>query len=355
MLKIKNPNSFMPNDKTNVVCYGAGKNLQHFLRQYPNITPMIIDSYKVGEEIMVHNKTITIISLNQFICKQISNFILVITCLDFGEIVELLDGYRELDGIDCYIYVFMKEKPTHYDIKQMKGPQIIPKVIHYCWFGGSSLSDKAQKCIESWKKNCPDFEIKRWDESNYDVMKDVYIKQAYQAKKWAFVSDYARIDILYQYGGVYLDTDVELIRPIDDLLSYALYCGFESDDYVSFGLGVGCVPKHNIMKQLFEEYKNAYFLNKDGTFNLKTCPIFQSEVLQNNGFIMNGKYQEKDGVAIFPREFFSPYYALAGLGEITSHTRSIHWFDSSWETDEYKKRKEIRENNIKKITERMLD
>ena len=105
---------------------------------------------------------------------------------------------------------------------------MIPKKIHYCWVGGNSKPPLVKKCIQSWKKYCPDYEIIEWNESNYDISKNIYMKQAYEAKKWAFVTDYMRLDIIYEHGGIYLDTDVELIKNIDDLLSNEAFAGIES-------------------------------------------------------------------------------------------------------------------------------
>ena len=139
--------------------------------------------------------------------------------------------------------------------------------IHYCWFGGGELPDEYKKYIESWRKCCPDYEIIRWDESNYDVTKNRYMRQAYENKKWAFVSDYARVDIIYHQGGIYLDTDVELVKNFDEFLKWDLFCGFESFDYVAWGVGFGAVKEHEILKDVLNEYEKRSFLKEDGSFD----------------------------------------------------------------------------------------
>ena len=138
---------------------------------------------------------------------------------------------------------------------------MIPKIIHYCWFGGESLPESAIKCINSWKKFCPDYEIIRWDESNYDVTKNVYMKEAYEAKKWGFVPDYARLDIVYNYGGIYMDTDVELLKPLDDLLGCNAYMGVEKPGIVALGLGFGAEKGNSVIGDLLEEYNDKRFIN----------------------------------------------------------------------------------------------
>ena len=220
---------------------------------------------------------------------------------------------------------------------------MIPKIIHYCWFGKKPLTEEAKKCIESWKKYCPDFEIIEWNESNYDITKNKYMESAYKEKKWAFVSDYARVDIIYQYGGIYLDTDVELISSIDDLLSVEMFCGWESRDVlldkknipyensVAFGLGFGSVKGHEVLKGILELYENLNFYNEDGTMNLVASPKYQTEVLKNWKLDDSKRtYQELEGVRVYPEDWFCPKSSMTGKITITDNTRSIHHFSMSW-------------------------
>ena len=153
---------------------------------------------------------------------------------------------------------------------------MIPKVIHYCWFGGNPLPEEAKRCIESWKKYCPDYKIIEWNENNYDVNSNEYMKAAYKEKKWAFVSDYARIDVVYKYGGIYMDTDVELVKELDSFLNDRMYCGWEMRDplldklgrsyenSVAFGLGFGAEKGHPALKKILDLYDRISFYNEDG-------------------------------------------------------------------------------------------
>lgn len=220
---------------------------------------------------------------------------------------------------------------------------MIPKVIHYCWFGKNPLTDDAKKCIESWKKYCPDYKIIEWNENNYDITKNKYMQNAYKEKKWAFVSDYARVDVVYQYGGIYLDTDVELIKTIDDLLDVEMFCGWESRDIlldkknisyensVNFGLGYGSVKGHGILKKILDIYDNLNFYNADGTMNLVACPKYQTNALKEWGLDDSKRiYQELEGVRVYPEDWFSPKSAFTGKINVTDNTRSIHHFSMSW-------------------------
>lgn len=148
---------------------------------------------------------------------------------------------------------------------------MIPKKIHYCWFGGNPLPEDVKRYIESWKKYCPDYELIRWDESNYDVHKNTYVELAYQNKKWAFLTDYARLDTIYEHGGIYLDADVELVHGLDDLLQNNCYMGMEQVGTVNTGLGFGAEPKHPFLRENMKPYEEQNFIQEDGTFKPPIC------------------------------------------------------------------------------------
>ena len=230
---------------------------------------------------------------------------------------------------------------------------MIDRVIHYCWFGGNPIGEDLQRCIDSWKKYCPDYQIVRWDESNYDVHKNQYMSDAYKEKKWSFVSDYARLDIIYQHGGIYLDTDVELLKSLDDFLKYEMFCGFESRDdlmdqhgiayeeSVNFGLGYGAEKGHPILKAMLDYYEGLSFYREDGSLNLLACPVYQTEVLRRYGLITNRKFQQIQHCTVFPAEVFSPKSYLTGKISITPETVSIHHFKVSWADEEGRKNLEL--------------
>ncbi len=214
---------------------------------------------------------------------------------------------------------------------------MIPKKIHYCWFGGNPLPELAQKCIASWKKFCPDYEIIEWNETNYDITKNNYMHQAYENKKWAFVSDYARLDIIYTQGGIYLDTDVELIKPIDDLLELDAFAGVEQhSEHVALGLGFGAVQGHSTILALRDYYNKLYFVN-NGELNLTPAPKIHSVVLQSMGYRFSKQITNTCGMTIFPSEYLCPINYSTNELTITEKTYSIHHYTASWydETQRY--------------------
>lgn len=225
---------------------------------------------------------------------------------------------------------------------------MIPKVIHYCWFGGNPLPDISKKCMDSWKLYCPDFEIKCWDESNCNLSINNFVKQAAENKKWAFVSDYFRLKIIEEYGGIYLDIDVELLKPIDDLLEFDGYMGFELSDkhYIASGLGFGAIPNNPIIKKMKENYENISFIKADGTFDMKPCPKRDTEILANLGLKQNNKTQMLGNFAFFSSDYFSPL-GFTGEQFFSDNTYSIHHFNGSWLDDS-----QIAMLNLRKMTKK---
>lgn len=212
----------------------------------------------------------------------------------------------------------------------------IPKKIHYCWFGGKPLPDFAVKCIDSWRKFFPDYEIIEWNESNYDVRKIPYISQAYEAKKYAFVSDYARFDILYQFGGIYFDTDVEVIKDMSPILKKGAFAGIESAGSLAAGLGISSPAATSIFKEILDSYNNESFFNTDGTYNLKTVVDRVSDIFRLHGFTDAVAIQKIQNIYIYPMEYFCPKDIRTLELHVTNNTYTIHHYDASW-MDEWKK------------------
>ncbi len=223
----------------------------------------------------------------------------------------------------------------------------IPKIIHYCWFGGNPLPELAQKCISSWRKFFPDYEIKEWNEQNYDVNKILYTKQAYEAKKYAFVSDYARFDILYQYGGLYFDTDVEVIKPMDEILKRGAFAGVERAGSLNAGLGLASPAASPIYKEILDSYEESSFLTEDGSQNLTTVVTRVSDIFKNHGLKDIDKIQTVAGVTVYPADYFCPKDYITGKLNITQNTHTIHWYDGSWCSAAQRKYDSFRTNAYK--------
>lgn len=210
------------------------------------------------------------------------------------------------------------------------------RTINYCWFGRNELDENVQRCIQSWREYLPEYEIVEWNEDSYDVNANRYIREAYSMKKWAFVSDYARLDILYRYGGLYFDTDVELIRPIYDIIEAGPFVGCQKREVqeVNPGLGMGVIPGMSIVKEFLDYYSECCFINPNGTLNQKTIVDVVSGVLKRKGFVSDETIQEIAGLYIYPHEYFCPMNCDDKTLNITDKTRSIHFFDGSWLTEE---------------------
>ena len=212
---------------------------------------------------------------------------------------------------------------------------MIPKTIHYCWFGGKPLPPLAEKCIESWRKFLPDYKIVRWDESNFDVEAHPYTRDAYKAGLYAFVSDFARFKILYENGGVYFDTDVEVIKPMDDIIEKGPFMGFENDGTngqlaVAPGLGLGAEPGMALYKEILTRYDRTPFYCEDGTRNPFSMIPMVTEILVAEGLKGGAGVENVFGVDVYPKAWFNPFDDATGRLMKTSDTRTIHWYMKSW-------------------------
>lgn len=230
---------------------------------------------------------------------------------------------------------------------------MIPKVVHYCWFGSNQLPDDAKKCIESWKKFFPEYEIKEWNERNFDVNCCDYVKEAYAAKKWAFVSDYARFWILYHEGGLYFDTDVEVIKDMSNIIAQGAFMGCETDDKCNPGLGLGANPGLGLYKEILDYYEKIHFLIEGNT--TETVVTHTSKILKSHGWVGNGEIEQIEGVTIYPPEYFCPMDYKTGKLDITPNTRSIHWYTASWQSSYSKAKTKLQQLLGPSLTSEIID
>ncbi|MBU7449876.1 glycosyltransferase family 32 protein [Leuconostoc citreum] len=207
---------------------------------------------------------------------------------------------------------------------------MIPKIIHYVWFGEKEKNTEVRRCIESWKKYLPDYEIIEWNEKNFDTSLSPYVQEALSANMYAFASDFVRLWAVYNYGGIYLDTDVEVIKTYDKLLEHKAFFGTEEVDSISSGLSFGAEKQNEVVKELLSLYKDRKFIKSDGSFNLKTTNMIVTEYFVKSGYKLRSKIQTIKGVTIYPRKYFSPIKWWTGEKKIEPITYSIHWYDASW-------------------------
>lgn len=332
-------------DCTAVACIGTGRRLKTMCDMENGVQVLkkvkILADNDIAKQHTYYdigNTKLEILSIPEMVTRIGNNDVIIITCANYDEILEQLQHYEKTANIDifCFSHILSlmieadamrKEIPL--DIRIANEP-LIPKVIHYCWFGGKPIPDKNKRWMESWQRFCPDYEIIEWNESNYDVSKNLYMKQAYEAKKWGFVPDYARLDIIYQYGGIYLDTDVEIICNLDNLLYQKAFAGFESNDYVALGLGFGAQKGMPLIEKMLKFYDNMKFINEDGTLNLVASPVLQTQFLKERGLQTNGEYQFVDGMTIYPEKVLSGKSVATRRIKLKEYTHTIHHYDGSW-------------------------
>ena len=207
---------------------------------------------------------------------------------------------------------------------------MIPKIIHYYWFGRGEKPELAKKCIASWKEFCPDFEIREWNEDNCDYLAMPFMAEAYAAKKYAFVSDVMRLVVLEQCGGVYFDTDVEVLRDISPLLIDEGFLGFENEQFVNSGQVMAAVPHQPVVQAMIDEYKKLHFACADGSVMPVGCPHLNTDVMERFGLVRNEREQIVAGIHVYPADYFNPLDSVTGKLTKTENTYSIHWYSMSW-------------------------
>ncbi len=231
---------------------------------------------------------------------------------------------------------------------------MIPKIIHYCWFGGKEKPKKIQKCIDTWKKALKDYTFMEWNESNFDVNEFLYTKEAYEAKKYAFVSDVARVKALYEYGGIYLDTDVVVYKSFDEILNNACVLGFEQENYVATSF-MACEKEHSLMREFYEMYRNLDFYSENGEIIEGTNVSKLTNMLKKKGLIRNNQYQVLDDIVVYPQEYFSPYDYSNCIKQNTKNTICEHLYFVSWMSSRTRFNKAVKKILVKFIGKKGIE
>lgn len=292
-----------------------------------------MDAGKIGQTVQIKDREYEIYHPDR-LKREIDGLLLLITNTKFYSVLTYLDGISVLDNTEGYIVPIMQVRefgdggPVIFERSSDK--QLIPKKIHYCWFGGKEKSGLHERCIESWHRHCPDYEIKEWNETNCDISEVDYTRQAYEAGKYAFVSDYFRLKILFEQGGIYLDTDVELLKNLDELLYQPAFVGVEEWGTINTGLIAGSIPEHPMIREILEKKKRCRFIEKDGRLNMEACGVVETLPFMKHGMKINNSLQTINGVAVYPSGVFAPYDYMTGQEAIRSWTISNHYYGGSW-------------------------
>lgn len=291
------------------------------------------DSAKWGQEIRIGKRAVMICEPDA-LCKLGENITVLINISRYADVLEQLDQMECTDSMYCYImpmmYIFNFRNEGRKGVIKTSDIPIIPKRIHYMWLGKTEFPKNLKRCIDSWRRFCPDYEIVRWDESNYDVEKCCYMKQAYRHKRFGLVPDYARLDILYRYGGIYMDTDVELVRNLDNFLYQEAFSSVEKWQVVNFGGCSGAVAGHPSLQTFLQAWEKRKFVRDNGTFDILSSGYVDTKVALENGYILNGQNQTILGMNIYTYDYFHPYDYVSGKTDMTDDTYAIHHFNGGW-------------------------
>lgn len=289
------------------------------------------DARKVGTQIEIGKTVYNIFSIESIRSRLAENSLILITCLHYQSIYEQL---KVLDDIRCQ-YIAIDEvadvqlQISDYPkvVKESITP-LIPKKIHYAWLG-NCMPYEIQKNVEHWKELCPEYEFFEWNENNYDVSTNLYMKQAYDNKKWGFVPDYMRLDVIYNYGGIYLDTDIEMVKKPDDLLYQKCFGCVDASLVMNLGSGFGAMPHMDIIKELRDYYEEVSFVNDDGTINNTSCNTHSFLVLKEHGVKINDQLQNVQGMNIYPM-IFQGACQYTNSRRVTEKTYWVHHGNMSW-------------------------
>ncbi|MBO6241861.1 MAG: hypothetical protein J6O61_13630 [Butyrivibrio sp.] len=315
-----------------IICWGNGKHYRNITYPFLQKSGLIknlkgfadaSDKEKLAQ--MDRNKTAILIAVT-----------------GYDEILGQLKADERLSGFEAVPSIYLEalyedmlllsvNKPPLNYRKQDK--PVIPKLIHAIWFSGDPMPELYLRCLESWKKYAPDCEIKIWNMETYKPDRCLFFEQAIEQKNWAFASDYARADLLYRYGGIYMDLDVEMLRPIDDLLYNDAYMSFESLDRIECGSGMGARPGHPVIKEICESYEERPYLKADGTWDNSTCPVRYTQVIEKHGLKKDGGFQFVEDITVYPFEVLTGKSFDTGIIYNTELSYTIHHHNGSWIPD----------------------
>ena len=331
-----------------IVCWGAGGWLSVLTKEFNSGIEKTY-SYVVDSDSALHGtfkdingQKLTIRSPQYLFENLTQNTVVLITMRDWEIVYEMLENNVLFMNTECYSAVMILSYQLDtltYSVPpipkgyRMENEQQIPKTIHYIWFGGKPIPDKFKAYMDSWSKFCLDYEIKEWNENNYDVNAHPFMRETMAAGRPGLAADYARFDIIYRYGGIYLDIDVELLKNLDELLYNRGFCCFHYHNLVALGLGFGAVKSHSIIKKLRDSYDNISSDDCDEHGLPMSSPVYQTETLVKCGLILNGQFQTIENMAVYPAVYFDAISRRTDRSFINDNTFAIHHYAGSWLTE----------------------
>ncbi len=328
----------------NIICWGNGKHFRnitypflkksgwnHKLQGFVNIAG--------SKELNVEGIEYPRISKDEIASMDIEQTVILIAAVGYQEILSQIQNDPKLRGFIAIPSIYLEA--LYEDLQMLlaqKPPEgfrknplpFIPKVIHTFWFADNPMPQKYRDCLRSWEKYAPDMEIKIWNMHTYKPQDCLFYQQALQLRQWAFASDYARADVLRRYGGVYMDLDVEMLRPIDDLLYNDAYMSFESLDRIECGSGMGAQKGNRILEEICRSYEERPFIKADGSLDLSTCPVRFTKVIEQYGLEKNGGFQFVDDITIYPFEVLTGKSFDTGIEYRTNLSYTLHHHNGSW-------------------------
>ena len=352
-------------NNSRIIVYGAGMIGQiivpYLVRRY-NLYSHIdcfidTDKRKKGQKIYIDNY-IYEIKNTDYLEENKDNQIILITNSKYSKVLEFLDNIQTLESTDGYIVPIMQlheieENNNCIIIEKKYKTQLIPKKIHYCWFGKKEMPQFLCSCINSWREKCPDYEIIEWNEDNYDINRHEFTKEAYTNGKYGFVTDVARLDILYENGGIYLDTDVTLLKNLDNCLYQEGFIGTEKWGNINSGGGCGFMKEQAMLKKLIDYRENFQFMMSDGSLNIETNGVYESKPFLDAGFRPDNTLQEIEGVTIYPSYVNHPYDYMSCETHLRNATMSVHHFFGGWMEEEDRKNRRKTQEEYKCIINRI--
>ena len=336
--------SFNQNTKNKrVIAFSASSFLQVMAENYKelNLSDKISyvvdnDTGKAGSDFMIGLSQKKIKTVDFLMNDDLRNAVILIGSDRYAyEIFMQLEKLEVLENVPCFVLPLMISKRRdndEFDFSDLAGgknKERIPKIIHCFWLGDAPLDNMANKCLDSFKKYCPDYDLRLWTSKNYDVTKNNYMYEAYKNRKWAYACDYARLDKIYTEGGVYFDLDVELVSNIDAVLGNDFFAGFGPLRDIELA-AFGSRPGNSLIGEMLDAYENREFVSAHELNLMDVQPVFMDCFFEKKGFEINGRYQKINGCALFPREIFSPRNWFTGEEHIEAKSLGIHHCEGSW-------------------------